>query len=170
MYGVGAMISPLVAATLLRYDLSWRSMYYFLTFVACLNIVGITIGFWKVDFEEIKEHEEQVVMNHSELTKNAIFNRVTIIAAVYILIYVGVEVTLGGWGYTFLRDGRHGDEIIMARVLSGYWAGLASGRIILGYVSGRFGEKLMIALFTVIIVFNLIIMMVSTDVTLDSIG
>lgn len=171
LYGVGAMISPLVAATFLKYDFSWTFMYVFLSFVAFLNIIGITVGFWNVNFDEIKEDsEDQVVMDHSALTKKAIFNRVTMIAAAYILIYVGVEVTLGGWGYTFLKEGRHGDEIIMARVVSGYWAGLASGRIILGYVSSRFGEKLMIALFTVMIVVNLIIMMVSTDITLDSIG
>lgn len=145
-------------------------MYIFLTFVALLNIAGITIGFWNVDFNEKIAEGEEGGLNHGALTKKAILNRVTMIAASYVLLYVGVEVTLGGWGYTFLKEGRHGDEIVMARVVSAYWAGLAFGRIVLGYASSRFGEKLMIALFTILIVLNLVLMMISTDVTIDSIG
>ncbi|KAK4518508.1 uncharacterized protein ATC70_008726 [Mucor velutinosus] len=174
LYGVGAMISPLVASFLLKHDISWKGMYIFLTSVAALNIAMISFGFWKVDFEEVHDESDEdqqqdnVKVNHKELTKMAIFNKVTMVSAAYILVYVGVEVTLGGWGYTWLKEGRHGDSIAMANVVSGYWAGLASGRILLGYLSSRFGEKLMIALFTMMIIAGLVIMMVSTNVVLDS--
>ncbi|KAG2213340.1 hypothetical protein INT46_007199 [Mucor plumbeus] len=171
LYGVGAMISPLVASFLLKNDISWKGMYIFLSTVAIINIAMITFGFWKVDFEEVAEENEQqdnVKINHKELTKIAIFNRVTLISAAYILVYVGVEVTLGGWGYTWLKEGRQGDSIAMANVVSGYWAGLASGRILLGYLSSRFGEKLMIALFTIMIIAGLFVMMVSNNVVIDS--
>ncbi|KAI7898910.1 major facilitator superfamily domain-containing protein [Cokeromyces recurvatus] len=174
VYGVGAMISPLVASFLLKYDVSWKGMYVFLTFIAILNIIFIAFGFWNVDFGEAKEEEsdndgvDNYKENHKELTKKAIFNKVTLIGATYILIYVGVEVTLGGWGYSFLKEGRHGDEIAMAEVVSGYWAGLAAGRVILGYLSGRFGEKLMITLFTMMTIGALFIMMVSENIILDS--
>lgn len=176
LYGVGAMISPLVASFLLRHDISWKGMYVFLTSVAVLNIAMITFGFWKVDFEEVHEESDEgqqqdnVKINHKELTKMAIFNKVTMVSAAYILVYVGVEVTLGGWGYTWLKEGRHGDSIAMANVVSGYWAGLASGRILLGYLSSRFGEKLMITLFTIMIIAGLVVMMISTNVALDSTG
>ncbi|KAL7313721.1 hypothetical protein PS15m_007427 [Mucor circinelloides] len=176
LYGVGAMISPLVASFLLKHDISWKGMYIFLTTVAAINIAMISFGFWNVDFEEVQEETEEsqqqdnAKVNHKELTKMAIFNKVTMVSAAYILVYVGVEVTLGGWGYTWLKEGRHGDSIAMANVVSGYWAGLASGRILLGYISSRFGEKLMIALFTMMIIAGLVVMMVSTNVILDSTG
>lgn len=166
------MISPLVASFLLKHDISWKGMYIFLSVVAIINIAMITFGFWKVDFEEVAEENEQdnAKINHKDLTKMAIFNRVTLISAAYILVYVGVEVTLGGWGYTWLKEGRQGDGIAMANVVSGYWAGLASGRILLGYLSSRFGEKLMITLFTMMIIGGLFIMMVSSNVIIDSTG
>jgi len=176
LYGVGAMISPLVASFLLKHDISWKGMYIFLTTVAAINIAMISFGFWNVDFEEVQEETEEsqqqdnAKVNHKELTKMAIFNKVTMVSAAYILVYVGVEVTLGGWGYTWLKEGRHGDSIAMANVVSGYWAGLASGRILLGYISSRFGEKLMIALFTMMIIAGLVVMMVSTNIILDSTG
>ncbi|CEP09184.1 hypothetical protein [Parasitella parasitica] len=175
LYGVGAMISPLVASLLLKHNISWKGMYIFLTTVGILNIAMITFGFWKVNLDEIKEEtvdeqQDGAKVNHKEITKMAIFNRVTLISAAYILVYVGVEVTLGGWGYTWLKEGRHGDSIAMANVVSGYWAGLASGRILLGYLSSRFGEKLMIILFTIMIIGGLFIMTISSNVLLDSTG
>lgn len=169
MYGVGAFISPKVSAYLLAHNYSWMGMYVFLAFVALLNIIGITIGFYPVDFDEIR-HDDDNKPNHGELTKLAILNKVTLIGATYILIYVGVEVTLGGWGYTWLTEGRQGNPVPMLDVVSGYWGGLALGRVLLGYLSGRFGEKLMITLFTMMIIAGLVVMLVSTDIVVDSAG
>lgn len=167
------MISPMVAGFLLRNEYPWTGMYIFLAGVAILNIIGITIGFYHVDFEEVQHEQEDstvVKQDHGELTKLAILNKVTLIGAAYILVYVGDEVVLGGWGYTWLTQGRHGDPLAMADVMSGYWAGLASGRIALGYLAGRFGEKLMISLFTIMIIAGLVVMLVSTDIIVDSTG
>ncbi|KAI8884426.1 MFS general substrate transporter [Backusella circina FSU 941] len=170
VYGVGAMLSPLVATFLLERDISWKGIYVFLTAVCVINIISIVTCFRKVDFEVPEEESPDGTTkpNHSELTKAAIFNRMTLIGAAYILVYVGVEVTLGGWGYTFLTEGRHGDHIAMEKVVSGFWAGLASGRLLLGYLAGRFGEKLMITLFTVLVLFGLIAMITSSDIVLNS--
>ncbi|OBZ88573.1 Bypass of stop codon protein 6 [Choanephora cucurbitarum] len=169
IYGVGAMISPLVASVLLEHDISWTGMYLFLTAVGLLNVISIATGFKGVKLEEHKDEDgDDNKPGHRELTRLAIFNKVTLICAVYILVYVGVEVTLGGWGYTFLREGRGGDKVDMARVVSGYWAGLASGRILLGYLSSRFGEKLMISLFTMMIIAGLFLMMVYKNIVLNS--
>ncbi|KAI9254161.1 major facilitator superfamily domain-containing protein [Helicostylum pulchrum] len=169
LYGIGAFISPKVSGFLLEHNYSWMGMYVFLAGVSIINIISITIGFYPVDFEEIRHDDDDTSKpNHGELTKLAIFNKVTLIGATYILIYVGVEVTLGGWGFTWLTEGRHGEAGSMLQVLSGYWGGLAMGRILLGYLSGRFGEKLMITLFTMMIIGGLVIMMLSTDIVIDS--
>ncbi|KAG2198730.1 hypothetical protein INT47_005415 [Mucor saturninus] len=167
VYGIGAFISPKVSGYLLDHNYSWLGMYVFLTGVAVINIISITIGFYPVDFEEIK-HDDDNKPNHGELTKLAILNKVTLIGAVYILIYVGVEVTLGGWGFTWLTEGRHGQDGPMLEVMSGYWGGLALGRVLLGYISGRFGEKLTITLFTMMIIGGLVVMLLSTDIVIDS--
>ncbi|KAI8377852.1 major facilitator superfamily domain-containing protein [Radiomyces spectabilis] len=166
VYGVGAMISPLVATSLLAHDFSWRFIYLFLATMAFVNLCSITVGFKGVNFEENDEEEQEGYVKSTR--KEAIFNRVTLLAAAYILVYVGLEVTLGGWGYSYLTTGRHGDPYQMGHVLSGYWAGLAAGRIALGYLAGRFGEKRMISLFTVISMLLLGVLWFVADIVVDS--
>ncbi|CEG70982.1 hypothetical protein RMATCC62417_06784 [Rhizopus microsporus] len=169
LYGVGAMISPLVATYLLEHDISWKGMYIFLAVCSIINLITVTVGFMGVKLDE--EHDEDNIDNQQSrkaLTKAAILHPMTIIGALYILIYVGDEVVVGGWGYTYLTEGRHGDPIAMGRVISAYWAGLASGRILLGYLAGKFGEKLMITVFTMMIIGCLTVMCISADVVLNS--
>ncbi|KAG0799442.1 hypothetical protein G6F26_009387 [Rhizopus arrhizus] len=170
VYGVGAMISPLVATFLLEHNLPWKGMYIFLTIASVINVVGVIIGFMGVQLEEEESADQDVDSKQSrkELTKAAILHPMTIIGSLYILIYVGDEVVMGGWGYTYLTEGRHGDPISMGRVISTYWAGLASGRILLGYLAGKFGEKLMITIFTAMIVGCLSIMIISADIVVNS--
>ncbi|KAG1452945.1 hypothetical protein G6F56_007690 [Rhizopus delemar] len=166
LYGVGAMLSPLVATFLLEHELSWKGIYMFLSALAVLNILGIKLGFKGVKLEE--EEEEGTKESRREIIKASIAHPMTIIGALYILIYVGDEVVLGGWGYTYLTEGRYGDPVAMGRVISGYWAGLAFGRVLLGYLAGKFGEKFSITVFTLMMICCLTIMSISADVIVNS--
>jgi hypothetical protein len=56
----------------------------------------------------------------------------------YILIYVGVEVTIGGWATSFLVDERGGDNS-SGYVSSGFFAGLTVGRVVLIPVTAWIG-------------------------------
>jgi fucose permease len=77
------------------------------------------------------------------LTKGP-FARVTWLCAMFLLGYVGTEVALGGWIVTFMIRVRHGEEFASGMTATGFWLGLAIGRIILGFVTPRIGEKLAI--------------------------
>ena len=48
---------------------------------------------------------------------------------------------MGSWGYTFLITARSTDTVMMAQIMSGYWAGLCAGRLFLGYWTLKYGEK-----------------------------
>ncbi|ORY94496.1 major facilitator superfamily domain-containing protein [Syncephalastrum racemosum] len=89
-------------------------------------------------------------IDENQLIRKALFHPITITCAIYILVYIGAEVSVGGWAYTYLVEGRHGDMIKMGHVVSGYWAGLAVGRIVLGYLAEKYGVRLMVALFCII--------------------
>ena len=42
----------------------------------------------------------------ADFRRKAIFNRMTQLGAAYLLLYVGLEVTIGGWGYnSYSKDG-----------------------------------------------------------------
>lgn len=70
---------------------------------------------------------------------------ITWICALFLLCYVGVEVSLGGWLVTFMLKVRHGEDFVSGMVVTGFWLGLTFGRVILGFVTGKIGEKLAIA-------------------------
>jgi fucose permease len=82
--------------------------------------------------------------------REALQNPITWVCAVFLLCYVGVEVSLGGWLVTFMLRVRHGEPFAAGMVVMGFWLGLTFGRIILGFVTGKIGEKLAIASYLVI--------------------
>ncbi|KAI7872560.1 major facilitator superfamily domain-containing protein [Spinellus fusiger] len=176
-YGVGAMISPIVSTMFLVRGITWQAVYVFLGCVAILNLVSITIGFRNVELDHLEDvthgsddQEENSPKSTLYVPSHPIRNPVTILIALYILIYVGVEIVLGGWGYTFLTEGRHGDKAIMGNVTAGYWAGLAIGRLLLGYLAGRCGEKRTVSALTLASVLAVIVFGLSESVVVDSIA
>ena len=58
-----------------------------------------------------------------------------------LFLYVGVEVALGGWLVTFMINVRKGSAFASSMTATGFWMGLTSGRIILGFVTPRVGAK-----------------------------
>lgn len=71
--------------------------------------------------------------------------RVTWLCSLFLLGYVGVEVALGGWIVTFMIRVRHGGAFASGMTATGFWLGITVGRIILGFVTPRLGEKLAIS-------------------------
>ncbi|ORX34412.1 major facilitator superfamily domain-containing protein [Kockovaella imperatae] len=69
--------------------------------------------------------------------------------AFYICIYVGVEVTLGGWITEFLLSQRGGNDNA-GYVTTGYFAGLTLGRVILIPVTGWIGKHNAIYVYTIL--------------------
>ncbi|KAI9490458.1 major facilitator superfamily domain-containing protein [Zychaea mexicana] len=174
LYGVGAMLSPLINAALLKRGVSWQGLYVALAIFSTLNLLFITFGFRNVKVDLVDDEEDEEQQNnparHKEIMRAAMRHPMTTLGALYILVYVGTEVTVGGWGLTFLQQGRHGDYVAMSNVIAGYWAALAVGRIILGYLCERFGEKRMITIFTLMTVAVLAVIWVVADIVVDSIA
>ena len=71
--------------------------------------------------------------------------RVTWICAVFLLGYVGIEVAVGGWIVSFMQKVRHASPFDSSMTSTGFWLGIAVGRIILGFVTPLIGEKIAIS-------------------------
>ena len=65
----------------------------------------------------------------------------------FLLGYVGAEVALGGWIVVFMMDVRNGAAFASGMVATGFWLGITVGRVILGFVTPRIGEKLSIMIY-----------------------
>lgn len=168
-YGLGATISPLIATSMVtKGSLPWYTFYYLMVHIIPIlkpsilltqNKVGLAvleaavcIYFFKDATGAVHRAKHPVTQSSSghSNTKDALINPITWICALFLLCYVGVEVSLGGWLVTFMLVVRHGAPFASGIVVTGFWLGLTFGRVILGFVTGKIGEKLAITIYVVL--------------------
>jgi fucose permease len=63
------------------------------------------------------------------------------ISALYFLTYVGNETAISGWIVTFMTRARHVSPYLSSISSSGYWAGMAVGRLTLGHFTDQMGAR-----------------------------
>ncbi|KAK9425217.1 putative Major facilitator superfamily (MFS) profile domain-containing protein [Seiridium unicorne] len=141
LYGLSAVISPLVATSMVtKANLPWYTFYYLMLSLAGLELVTSMVAFWKSTASAYRSS-----MSHSgETQKGSLRNaltrrpsaRVTWLCALFLLGYVGIEVALGGWIVVFMIQVRHGEEFASGMTATGFWLGIAIGRIYLPIVMG----------------------------------
>ncbi|KAI1265433.1 putative MFS transporter [Xylariaceae sp. FL1019] len=153
LYGAGAVVSPLVAtAFITKVGLPWYSFYYLMIGLAGLELVSATLGFWSSTAKVYREHIAHSAGDSPESgLREALFHkpgaRVTWLCSIFLLGYVGLEVSLGGWIVEFMIQVRHGGAFESGLTATGFWLGLTVGRVVLGFVTPRIGEKLAIMIY-----------------------
>jgi fucose permease len=80
-------------------------------------------------------------------TRLALTSQATWTCAIFLFLYGGVEVAIGGWIVVFMRNVRHGSAFASGMAETGFWLGITVGRFVLGFVSPRLGERLAIAIY-----------------------
>ncbi|KAJ5864107.1 Major facilitator superfamily domain general substrate transporter [Penicillium soppii] len=152
-YGAGAVISPLIATSMIaKGNLPWYYFYYVMVACAAVELAVCGACFWNATAADfIAANTQSVEENRKGGLRNALFKRpsarVTWLCALFLLGYVGVEVALGGWIVTFMIRVRHGDAFGSGMTATGFWLGITVGRIVLGFVTPRVGEKIAISVY-----------------------
>ena len=139
-YGIGALLGPLVASAFLALGWAWNSIYFVWIGMAILVFTGIGLAFPR---EEKPAHKEEQKVEGNVLIL-ALRQRVVWLAAFFLLVYVGTEVSLGVWSFSFLLQERNGQILFSGWTVSGYWIGLTLGRLLLGRVAQRIGNRRLI--------------------------
>lgn len=151
-YGAGALLGPAVASSLLALQFGWSSPYIVWSTMSLILLVGVAFLFK----ESASHHQEQAPVEGNILT-TVLKLRVAWLAALFLMVYVGSEISLGSWSYSFLTQERHGATLISGWTISGYWFGLMLGRLVLGKVAQRIGDKRLIELCLVSVIISLLI-------------
>ena len=133
-YGVGALVGPLIASTILAFSWGWNTAILTWTFLALPLLIGLLALFRHQSSGAA--HEGQTGEGENGLLATL---KIPVVwfATLFLLFYVGVEVSLGSWGYTFLLENRHESDLLAGGIVSGYWLGLTLGRFILNNIAGR---------------------------------
>lgn len=101
--------------------------------------------FWSATGKEYRDSVAQSSDGPSNSLRQALFSRpwarTTWLCAIFLLGYVGIEVALGGWIVTFMIRVRNGNPFASGMTATGFWLGLMVGRVVLGFVTPKIGEK-----------------------------
>ncbi|KAJ5714207.1 uncharacterized protein N7483_011388 [Penicillium malachiteum] len=154
-FGVGATISPLIATSLItKANWEWYKFYYLMIGAAAIELAYSAAAFWtesgsKYRIENLSTRTRGSGGTFSQ-TRLSLTYRVTWISAIFLFLYGGIEVSIGGWVVLFMTNIRHGSAFASGMTETGFWLGITVGRFVLGFVSPRVGQKLSIALYLVL--------------------
>jgi fucose permease len=76
--------------------------------------------------------------------------------AAYFLADVGVETGISGWVVSFMLRTRHATPYLAGLSLSGFWAGMAVGRLVLGPLTDKMGVRKSTILYLTFTVLNMV--------------
>lgn len=140
-YGLGALMGPAIATTLLSADLEWRQVYQ--VFAGLVGLVILGTGWLSViNYKPLTLAEP---MGHAKSNLGlALAHPVVWAAGLLLLVYVGTEVAIGNWAYSVQTLSRGTPPQLAGYSLSAYWLGLTLGRLGLGRVMPRLGAKRLI--------------------------
>ena len=136
-FGVGALLGPLLATGILTF-LPWTAVWLVLA-VVCLPLL---IGF-RLTLPARETPPPAPAGEHADagggLLATASRQPAVLLGSVFLAVYVGLELSVGNWGFTFLVDDRGQSGLLAGYTISGYWLGLALGRFLISPVATRFG-------------------------------
>jgi len=135
-YGTGALLGPVIASTILSIRGGWNSIYLVWIGMSLVLLIGFKLIFKPQNISQ----PEEVTKTKSNVLVSALKLPTVWVAALFLLIYVGAEVSLGSWSYSFLTEERHASILLAGWMVSGYWLGLTLGRLALARVTLRVGS------------------------------
>lgn len=118
--------------------------------MAVIETGALTLSFWPKTARDYLETAN--AQNESNAgTRTALFKmpyaRVSWLSAIFLLGYVGTEVSLGGWVVQFMLRVRDAGSFDAGMTSVGFWLGLTVGRATLGFLTPKLGVKLSLFIF-----------------------
>ncbi|KAF1834242.1 MFS general substrate transporter [Decorospora gaudefroyi] len=137
-YSVGGALGPVLVAALGR---PWWIWYAGLAGASTLSLVVLFSAFRHED-ARLYRQSKQSKRNEATIDVKAMFRyRATWLCAAYFLTYVGTETAISGWVVSFMLRHRQATAYVAGLSSSGYWIGMAIGRLTLGVATDRMGVR-----------------------------
>ena len=147
-FGVGALIGPPLAAWIVGF-VSWTGVRFVLA-LACIPLIG---GFLLAHPGPAPtaprpdpppgtlESPGPVVAvgGGNSILGAALRDRGVLLGSAMLAVYVGLEISIGNWGFSYLVQGRALPVSLADYMVSAYWLGLTLGRFLISPIATRIG-------------------------------
>jgi fucose permease len=148
-YGLGALLGPLLATGMLSLLFGWNMIYVVLA-VLNLLLLGGVLFIMRQPVSTQAPRQEQKPIREKNLLGAALALPLLWIASLFLLIYSGVEVCAGSWGYNYLLGMRALSPFVAGWMISGFGLGMTLGRFVIQPLSERLGVGLATLMFALI--------------------
>ena len=135
-FGIGAMLGPLAMTGVLASGRPWQVGYAIVgSFILAMAVIFIaTHRLWDDPVPTARNGTAPTVGLTGALKQRPVQIQIAVF-----LVYCGIEVTVGQWGYSILRERFAASEATAGVWVSLFWGAIAAGRLILGPLVDRFG-------------------------------
>lgn len=159
-FGVGALLGPVLASWLVVRT-SWTVVWLLLAVTAVPVAVAYALTYPGTTPPAVREDDGGVPLpavpagaadapgvapvaegGDGRLLAAALRDRGVVLAAIFLTVYVGVEMSVGTWGVNYLTDHRGLAGTLAGASLSGFWLGLTVGRFVISPITTAFGWTL----------------------------
>jgi fucose permease len=164
VYGLGGTIAPLVASVMVaKLSLGWYTYFYLMIAISCVELVTGVTAFWAATGADYRK-KLRFEGGRKPMTTTALLRSpIAWLVSAFLFGYVGVEVCLGGWIPTFMLEVRHTDGFVAGLTVTLFWFALTLGRVALGFVTGRIGEKMAVTVYLCLCIIMQIVYWVVPD-------
>lgn len=151
-WGIGLTIAPAVVTHFVLYrGGGWQSSYILvgLVILAIGLIILLSLPLWRINSPSGKTKNDTARPPLSESLRRPI----VIIGLLFFFVYGGVEIGAGQLANTLLIEARGLPQEVASSWVSAYWASFTAGRITMGLLAMRLGDKTLLNIcfgFTVI--------------------
>jgi fucose permease len=147
-FGVGALIGPVLAARIVAVS-SWRVVWLVMA-LACVPLVaGFLAAYPGRAFEPAADRVRDPAGDPAGdpigdpagrgLLRATLREPGVLLGAAMLAVYVGVEISVGNWGFSYLVQARALSSSLAGYAVSGYWLGLTVGRFVISPVAAKAG-------------------------------
>lgn len=138
-FGVGALAGPPLATWMLGFT-AWTSVWLVLA-LACVPLVaGFHLTLRAATPATATDGSPGAApVAGGGLLGAAVRRPAVLLGAVFLAVYVGLEISVGNWGFSFLVGERGQGDLVAGYTISGYWLGLTLGRFVLSPLAARLG-------------------------------
>lgn len=135
-FGVGALVGPALAARMLT-TLEWTAVWWLLAALVVPLVVASALLFPRSAAPADDDAEPPA--HRPGLLLAVLRERAVLLAAVFLTVYLGVEISVGTWAFTDLVERHAVSDLAAGYAVSAYWLGLTLGRFVISPLGVRLG-------------------------------
>ncbi len=137
-YGIGAVVGPALATTILSETGNWRTVY--LVFVALTGLLVLAMLWADIShYPPMSPLVRESSTNALRQVQIALTSKTVILVAILSFVTVGLEASVNNWAYSVENISRGIPAVLAGYSISAYWAGMTLGRVGMGLAVRRLG-------------------------------